>query len=181
MSTPIHRGSRHTYEQYLRFEADASDRHEFLSGEIYAMAGGTPEHAKLSSRALTQLARQLPKGCEAYNPDLRIRIDALDIATYPDAQVICGAVVPSIQDANAATNPVVVLEVTSPSSERYDRGDKLRAYWMLRSVQEVVIVSHQGQHVIVHRRDGTSVEATTGQLQLKSVPVSLDVDALYAP
>jgi len=176
----VHRHNVHPYSSYLELEAASTTRHEFVSGEIFAMAGGTPEHARLASRALVQLARGLAKGCEAYNSDLRVRIAAADLATYPDAQVIGGPVVTALDDRHAATNPVVVVEVTSPSTEAFDRGDKLRAYWQLPSVQEVVIISHDRPHIAVHRRDGSARVFTSGSCPLEAVASTLDVEALYA-
>ncbi len=176
----VHRHNVHSYDAYLEFEAVSSARHEFVSGEIFAMAGGTPLHARLSSRTLTQVARGLPKGCEAYNSDLRVRIAAADMATYPDVQIICGPLVTALDDRQAATNPVVVFEVTSPSTETFDRGEKLRAYWLLPSLQEVVIISHGRPHVTVHRRDGSAAVVTRGQCSPEAVSCSIDVDALYS-
>lgn len=144
------------------------------------MAGGIPEQARLASRALVQLARGIAKGGEAFNSDLRVRIAAADLATYPDAQVICGPVVTALDDRHAATNPVVVVEVTSPSTEAFDRGDKLRAYWLLPSIQEVVIVSHDRRHVTVHRRDGSARVFTEGTCALDSAGCTLDIDGLHA-
>lgn len=177
----VHRHNVYPYGTYLEFEQGSMGRHEFIGGEIFAMAGGTPAHARLASRALTQLARGLPPGCEAYNSDLRVRIAAADMATYPDAQVICGPVVTAMDDHHAATNPCFVVEVTSPSTETFDRGEKLRAYWLLPSVQEVVIISHDKNHVAIHRRDGSAHVFTRGQVALVSAQCGLDVDALYAP
>ncbi len=109
-----------------------------------------------------------------------MRISAAELATYPDAQVIGGPVVTAPDDRHAATNPVVVVEVTRPSTEAFDRGDKLRAYWLLPSVHEVVIVSHDRPHIAVHRRDGSARVFTAGSCALESIACTLDVDALYA-
>lgn len=177
----VHRNNVYPYGTYVELEQGSTGRHEFIDGEIFAMAGGTPAHARLASRALIQLARGLPGGCEAYNSDLRVRIAAADMATYPDAQVICGSVVTAIDDHHAATNPCVVVEVTSPSTEMFDRGEKLRAYWLLPSVTEVVIISHDKNHVVVHHRDGSARVFTQGPVRLEAVACELDVDALYAP
>jgi Uma2 family endonuclease len=81
---------RYTYEDYLLLEQHSQVRHEFLDGEIYAMAGGTPEQAALASFVLRHIGNQLPAGCRTYTSDLRVRISKSDLTTYPDGAVICG-------------------------------------------------------------------------------------------
>ncbi|MBL8909360.1 MAG: Uma2 family endonuclease [Archangium sp.] len=127
MSVPA-RFHRYSYVDYVLLEQHSQVRHEFLDGEIYAMAGGTPEHAALAAVTLRLIGNQLPSGCRAYTSDLRVRIAKSDLTTYPDGAVICGKVAPAIDDQLAATNPTLVLEVTSPSTEAYDRGAKLDHY-----------------------------------------------------
>jgi len=93
---------------------------EFSDGVIYAMAGGTVAHAALGAAAVRILGQALLGTCTAYSSDLRVRIDASDLSTFPDATVICGSPAPATIDANAVTNPTLVVEVTSRSTEDYD-------------------------------------------------------------
>lgn len=176
---------RYTYEDYLRLEEHSPVRHEYLGGEIYAMAGGTPEHAALAASVLRHVGNQLPTGCRAYTSDLRVRVSKGDLTTYPDGAVICGRVVPALEDAVAATNPVLLIEVTSASTEGYDRGAKLTHYRQLETLREVLLISHRERQLELHRRDaagGWSTErAGPGQrLRLESVGAELAVDDVYA-
>src|SRR5687767_14511949 len=112
MSASIHQG-RHTYEEYLALESFSPIKHEFLAGEIYAMAGGTAEHAALAASFIGQLYAQLRGGpCRAYNSDLRI-LTRSGLATYPDVSVICGPPEYDANDSIAATNATILVEVLS--------------------------------------------------------------------
>jgi Uma2 family endonuclease len=173
----------YTYAEYLALEEESSVRHEFLDGEIYAMAGGSPDHAALAAALIGNLRGQLPPSCRAFTSDLRVRIAATGLTTYPDAAVICGRTQRSPDDALAVTNPVLLVEVTSPSTEDYDRGHKLRHYTGLPSVREVLIASHRGPELTLHRREEAGWTVTTAGpgavLELASVPARVAVDDVY--
>jgi Uma2 family endonuclease len=175
---PLHRYT-------LALEEESSTRHEFWEGEIVAMAGGTPEHAALAMALGRQLGNQLEgTGCRVFSSDLRVRVLETGLVTYPDVTVICG---PSERDPKSDTtvvNPRVAVEITSDSSEHYDRGDKLAHYKTIPSMQAVVIVSHHERRVDVFSRSGTEwtlASATSGELAaVATVNAAIDVDALYA-
>ena len=173
----------YTYAEYLALEEESSVRHEFLDGEIYAMAGGSPDHAALAASMIGILRSQLPPGCRAFTSDLRVRIAPTGLTTYPDAAVVCGPTQRSPEDPLAVTNPVLVVEVTSASTEEYDRGEKQRHYTSLPSVREVLIASHRTPELTLHRREGigwTVVNAGPGGvLRLTSVPAEIAVDEVY--
>lgn len=183
MSSPSARRVHYAYAEYLALEAGSAVRHEYLDGEIYAMAGGTPDHAALAGAVIRIVGGQLPPGCRTFTADLRLRIAESGLSTYPDAAVICGQTHRSAEDALAVTNPHLLVEVTSPSTEDYDRGEKLRHYKTLPSLREVLIVSHRQPELTLHRRDDEGWTVTTvgpGQsLDLKSVPVRIAVDDVY--
>ena len=147
------------------------------------MAGGTPEHAALSARAIAALSAVFEDRCVVYTADLRIRVEASGLSTYPDASVVCGPNQTSSIDKDAVTNPTVLVEVTSPSTEDYDRGEKLSHYKQLASLQAVLIVSHSQRRVTVHSRDGKRwIEREFRSQESFAVPgldVQLDVDELY--
>jgi len=159
-------------------------RHEFIDGDIYAMAGGTPTHAALAATVIRLVGAQLPFGCRAYSSDLRVRVPETGLSTYPDVSVVCGKTLRASDDPVAVTNPVLVIEVTSPSTEDYDRGEKVTHYQRLSSVKEVLLVSHRTPSLVLHRRgpDGgwSSIEGAAGQvLDLVSVGARLAVDDVY--
>jgi Uma2 family endonuclease len=174
---------KHTYAEYLAFEELSPVRHEYLDGEIYAMAGGSPDHAALAGAVIGLLGGRARQGCRAFTSDLRVRIAGTGLTTYPDVSFVCGATERSPEDPLAVTNPVLLVEVTSNSTEEYDRGEKLRHYRDLPSVCEVLIVSHREPRVSLHRREPggwRTLEARRGEvLELTSIGAELAVDELY--
>src|SRR5437764_10151593 len=84
------RQMHYSYEEYLALEEESPTRHEYFDGEIYAMAGGTPDHAALAAAILGIIGQQLPRGCRAFTSDLRLRIPSSGLSTYPGGTVICG-------------------------------------------------------------------------------------------
>jgi Uma2 family endonuclease len=176
---------RTSYAEYLELEASSEQRHEFVDGAVYAMAGGTPEHSRLAAAVIAELRGALsPKGCVVYTSDLKIRIDATNRTTYADALVVCGPEQISALDAHAIVNPTVIVEVLSPSTEASDRGEKWRHYQHLASLREYVLVSQELAYIEVFRREGDEWvlrAATAGQMfELPSQAVQISVDAVYA-
>lgn len=183
VTTPAHR-IHYPYAEYLALEASSNVKHEYLEGQIYAMAGGTPEHAALAAAVIGLLFPQLRGSrCRAHDADLRVRVRATGLATYPDVTVVCGPRERDPDDEHAVTNPVLLVEVLSPSTEQYDRGDKFEHYKALASLQQYVIVSHDTRCVEVHTRaeTGWTREASSeGEVaDLSSIDCTLDVRELY--
>lgn len=174
----------YSYEDYLRSVEMSDVKLEFCDGVIYAMAGGTVAHAALGAAAVRILGQALLGTCTAYSSDLRVRIDASDLSTFPDATVICGTPAPAAIDANAVTNPTLVVEVTSRSTEDYDRGDKLSHYKQLPSLNAVLFVSHRSARVtLIERTKAGWVEREfrSGEHVAVAEPkLSFPVDELYA-
>lgn len=179
--------SRVTYEQYLEREIASETKHEYIAGVVYAMAGGTPEHARLQANVTAALVSALRgRPCAVFSSDLRVRIEATDRATYPDITVVCGSMETSAVDRHAVTNPTLLVEVTSESTEADDRGDKFAHYRHIPSLVEYVLVSGRTQRIEVWRRNERdrwelAEEGTPGAtLTLASVEAHLDVASLYA-
>ena len=174
----------HTYEQYLEVERLSSVRHEFLDGEIYAMAGGTPEHGILAARVTSLLTARVPAGCHVASSDVKIFIEATGLATYPDVSVVCGQLARAARDSMAVTNPVLIVEVTSASTEDYDRGDKLSHYRQIPSLQAVLLVDHVSKRITVVGRDAggwSTRDLRAGEQVVLAAPaITLDVDAVYS-
>lgn len=135
-------------------EAFSAIKHEYLDGEIYAMAGGTPRHAELAANATAAL-RQIVKGgpCRVYSSDLRLLCQETGLATYADAVVVCGEVVHDPQDDHAAINPTVIVEVLSPSTEDYDRGIKFEHYRSMPSLKAYLLISQDKINIEVWEPD----------------------------
>lgn len=176
------RRMHYSYEDYVVFEHHSSAKHEYCDGEIYAMAGGTPEHGALCVEVASQLRRQFPT-CTVFSSDVRVRIAASDLSTYPDVSVVCGKVERDAVDQVAITNPSVIVEVTSPSTVDYDRGAKLSHYTQLPSVTTIVFVAHHTRCLTVVQRTSRGWETTefrSGSQAVAASPAfSLDVDAVY--
>jgi Uma2 family endonuclease len=175
----------YTFDEYLDLEDEAAGRHEFYQGEIYAMAGGTPEHAAMAAAIQGQLALQLEASrCRAYSSDLRVRILGTGLATYPDVTVVCG---PSERDPESPThitNPKLVVEVLSPSTAHYDRHEKLQHYQQVSSLDAVVLVAHDEQRVDLWLRSSGGWEhqryGAGDTIPLAAIGCSLAVDPVYA-
>lgn len=144
----------HSYEDYLRLLEQSATKLEYCDGEIFAMAGGTPSHGRLSARMIRILGNALSGRCEVQTSDVKIRVEATDLSTYPDVSVVCGPTMVSGLDKNAVTNPSLLVEVTSLSTEDYDRGEKLSHYKQLPSVRAVLFVSHRRPEITVVSREG---------------------------
>jgi len=184
MVEPAH--ARMTYEQYLDAEHAGVIKHEYLRGEVHAMAGGTPTHAALAMAVGTALGNALSnRPCRVFSSDLRVRVEATDLSTYPDVTVSCGHLQTSDTDADAATNPVLIVEILSDSTEAYDRGEKFAHYRRLPSLREYLLVSQHERRLEAYAKnsEGAWVLAEAGaaeSLSLRSLDgVQLDVDTIY--
>jgi Uma2 family endonuclease len=182
--TTAARRVHYTYEEYLSLERDSLIKHEYLDGEIFALAGGSPDHAALAAAVIQRVGAQLPPGCRVFTSDLRVRIPASGLSTYPDVTVVCGPRQLAAEDDLAIVNPVLLIEVTSRSTEDYDRGEKLRHYQQLPSLREVMFVSHRRHHLVVYRRDRVGSwevreAAAGGTMELDSIGARIAVDELY--
>lgn len=136
------RESYFTPEEYLAFERAAKSKHEYLDGQIYAMAGGSPQHNQICFNLAGELHPQL-KGtmCIGYTSDQKIRTDPMDLFSYPDLTIVCGP--PSFHDKHkdVILNPTVIIEVLSESTEDFDRIEKFAKYKNLKSLSEYILIS----------------------------------------
>jgi Uma2 family endonuclease len=171
-----------SYADYVALEAQGEGRHEFVDGEIFAMTGGTRAHAALQAAVIVQLSVGLRgRTCRVYGPDARVRIASLDRAVYPDGTVVCGPVVEDPEDPHAIVNPSAVIEVLSPSTEAWDRGDKATGYRQIPSLHTILLVSPAPTRVEVFERSAQGWvlrEATAGSLHLEHLDLAMDVDEL---
>lgn len=178
------RGLHHSYDEYLRALDVSVVKLEYCDGEIYAMAGGTPTHADLAASMTRLLGNALLGRCRVSSSDLKVRIEATDLSTFPDVSVVFGPREVASIDPNAVTNPTLLVEVTNPSTEDYDRGEKLAHYKQLPSLSAVLLVSHRRAHVTVVARSESGWvehEYRAGEVvQLDNPSLSFKVDDLYA-
>jgi Uma2 family endonuclease len=177
---------RYTYADYVALEQQSSTKHEFLAGEIYAVAGGTEEHSSLAAEILRIMGNGVgDRQCRVHTSDLRIYVQATGLATFPDGSVVCGPFRQHEPSPTAtALNPSVLLEITSDSSEEYDTGTKLESYLTIPTLRDYIVVSHRERRITVHQRtDGGEWimrnAIANGRLSLSSLPVELVVDEVY--
>lgn len=177
---------RYTFVEYLALEAMSPIKHEFLDGQVWAMAGGTPDHAAIAINVAVVLAAALrDQPCRVFSSDLRVRVKETGLATYPDLTVVCGSLETDPDDpaGNTATNPTLVVEVLSPSTENYDRGEKLAHYKRIFSLNEILLVA-QDERLLERwskTASGWTLEVVRGEgrVQLQSVECTLELAEVY--
>jgi len=153
-----------TIDEYLALERTEAERHEYLDGCVYAMAGESPDHGRICVNLTRRLAAQLDgSGCEVFSKDLKVRCGPMPrpggshqgLFAYPDLVVICGALQFHDQAREVLLNPRVILEVLSPSTEAFDRGDKFRRYraWLPTLTDYVLVAQDRPCIDHYHRQD----------------------------
>src|SRR5262245_20014349 len=162
--------ARLSAEEYLALERQSTERHEFLDGEIFAMTGASRRHNLVAGNVFAALHAQLAghagHSCEIYTHDMRVRVTAADLFAYPDVVVACGA--PQFVDAETDTlvNRTLIVEVLSPSTESYDRGNKFAHYRKLPSLAEYLLLTQDRVHAehFVRQGDGGWLLTETSDL-----------------
>ena len=176
-----------TPEQYLEIESKAEFRSEYINGEMFAMAGGTPNHGRMVANSVRRLAEQLDdRPCEVFGGDLRLYSAKYKIFTYPDVLVTCGP--HRLLDArrDTLTDATVIVEVLSPSTKNYDRGEKFLFYRSLPSFSEYLLLSQDEIHAEHHVRQPDNswlfreFTEPTDEIELKSIGCRLQLESLYA-
>lgn len=173
--------SKLSAEEYLEWERHQERKHEYFDGEVFAMAGGSPRHNRLAMTVAVALDRQLTaRGCSVLSSDQRVR--ARDRRyVYPDLTVVCGPL--AIEHDDVLTNPTMLVEVLSPSTEQDDRGLKWDGYQLLSSATDYVLVSQDRAHLEHFGRiDGRWIyaSANAGDRIALTKGVVLDVDTIFA-
>lgn len=131
-------------EAYLRLERQAETRSEYLDGEVFTMAGASEAHNLIATNLTASLVVRLKdRPCKVYSSDMRVKVSATGLYTYPDVVVVCGH--PQFEDRQRDTllNPTVIIEVLSPSTESYDRGGKFDHYSTLASLTDYLLVGQE--------------------------------------
>ena len=170
---------RRTPEEYLEWETHQEEKHEFYDGETLAMAGGTETHSSLITNTLTLLKTGL-RGCKVHSEAMRIHVEAAGLFTYPDISVVCGDATFSDERRTSLTNPVLIVEVLSPSTETYDRGQKFRFYRMLPSLREYVLIAQERPTIEVFRRDESDRWTLYEPDEYGILPLDIGVDLVVS-
>ncbi len=178
---------RYTPAQYLALERAAETKSEYLGGEIFAMAGASRRHNLITGSIVTRLTIQLERRpCEVYPSDMRVKVPATGLYTYPDVVVVCEE--PQFEDAelDVLLNPTLLVEVLSKSTAGHDRGAKFDHYRTIASLREVLFVAQDSVHVVhyVRQDDGTWILSESqdpkGRLSLVSIEAQLLLSEVYA-
>ena len=175
-----------TPEEYLARERKALDKSEYRDGQIYTMPGASRKHNLITGNTLAELHVQLRnRVCEVYPSDMRVKVSSTGTYTYPDVVVVCEE--PQFEDSYFDTllNPTVLIEVLSPSTAAYDRGEKFASYQKLDSLCEYVLISQDRVRVEYYLRqqqtwDLTEFHSLSDVFQLVSIACELSLQAIYA-
>jgi Uma2 family endonuclease len=178
----------YTPEQYLALEREAAYKSEYINGQIYAMSGVSREHNLVTGNIFSELRTRLRDyPCEVYVSDVRVRVSPTGMYTYPDVTVACGE--PHFEDDHVDTliNPTIIIEVLSPSTEAYDRGEKFAHYQRLASLTDYVLISQDKarvEHFARHSDSNdqwllTTVSGLDGVLRLPSVECEVALRDIY--
>lgn len=178
---------RFTFDEYVRLEEESVVRHEFIGGQVYATSGGSPDHAGVTANITRLLGNALAgRPCRIFSPDLRVRVQATGLGTYADVTVIWGEIELDPEDPkkHTALNPKVLVEVLSPSTEDYDRGEKLGNYKQIASLAEILLVAHDRREIEIVRRemDGSwsrHIGRAGERAEIASLDCALSVDEVY--
>lgn len=179
---------RWTAEDYLAFERASDERHEFIDGQVYLMAGASENHNLITANVIIALGSQLRgRPCKLYPSDMRVRIGGRDDYHYPDISVVCGEAQIEDDEQDTLLNPTLIVEVLSPSTEQFDRGKKFENYRLLPSLQEYVLIAQDRAHIehYVRQEGGTWLYSevkgldAVGEITLPSIGCSLSMADVY--
>jgi Uma2 family endonuclease len=174
-----------TPQEYLNWERQSPEKHEFIQGKVFAMAGASREHNLLVGNIVRLLGNALAnRPCEAYPSDMKVRIPATGDYVYPDASALCGRPEFADQEDDILTNPQVIFEVLSDSTENFDSGEKFEGYKSIDSFKEYVLVSQEEVLIehFVRGPDGSwmpTIHRAGDEFELSSLRCKLAVNDLY--
>jgi Uma2 family endonuclease len=175
-----------TAEEYLALERKSQVRSEYLDGDMVAMSGGSREHNLIVANVVRELTTMLKgRPCEVYPSNMRVKVSATGLYTYPDVVVVCGE--PQFEDAHVDTliNPTAVIEVLSDSTESYDRGIKFGHYRKVESLIEYVLMAQHEYRIeqFVRQPEGqwlrSQLTGLKGSLEVPSIQCSIDLSEIY--
>jgi Uma2 family endonuclease len=177
---------RITPEQYLALERKADFKSEYCNGFIIAMAGASRVHNTIALNLASEIRSQLKgRRCRVYMSDMRLRVSPTGLYTYPDVVAVCGEVEFEDDEVDTLLNPTMIVEVLSPTTEAYDRGDKFRQYRELASLREYVLVAQDKILVERYTRQGnewlrTDFKSLDDTLPLASIGCEIALREIYA-
>lgn len=175
----------YTEAEYFEFERTAFGRWEYISGQIRQMSGGTTDHGDISSNLVRVLGNALvPRGCHVYGSDVKMHTGD-GINTFPDVSVICGQNRYYLGKKDIVLNPLLIVEVLSPSTRDYDRGEKFGHYRAIETLTDYLLVEQDQAQVMLYTRrtdfwEMRVITGLNGSIFLSSVDVTLSLSDVYA-
>lgn len=176
-----------TPAEYLASERAADQKHEFVNGAIFAMAGASRAHNRIATNVTGELYGQLRGGtCEVFGSDMRVKVSATGLYTYPDVVVVCGEAIFEDSEVDTLLNPTAIIEVLSPSTEAYDRGDKFAHFRRLESLREYVLIAQDRRRIeqFLRQEDGRwllgEVSESGATVRLESIGCDLALSDIYS-
>lgn len=180
-----HSVTKLTEEQYLALDRAAEFKSEYFDGEMFAMSGGSMEHARLQKNITGELYNALRgRDCEPFGSDFRVRVSSR-MYTYPDVSVVCGKPVLADDHQDVLLNPVAIFEVLSPSTETYDRGFKFQRYRTIASLQDYILVNQTEIRIEHYTRQANNLwilrdyQLLDEEMTISSIGVSLPLSRIY--
>ena len=178
---------RLTEAEYLDLERSLESKNEFFGGEMSAMSGGTPRHSQIATNLAAEFRNHLKgRRCVPYNSDLRLKVEATGLLTYPDLSVVCGPLRFAAGTDDTVVNPAVIAEVLSDSTEAYDRGKKFEHYRQIPTCQEYLLVNQQEPRIeqYIRQADGrwllNEAAGLKATLELPSLRISISLAEVFA-
>jgi len=182
------RKERYTLQEYIELEKSSEAKYEYFDGEVFAMAGASPDHVRISRNVCNALTQKIgDRDCEAFNSDLRIKVPAAFPYRYPDVSAVCGKqIYENLHGQQMLVNPVLLVEVLSDSTAAYDLDGKFTAYQSIKSFREYVLISQTHPHVIHHVQQSkgkwlrSEIDGLDGEVTFESLSVTLQMQEIYA-
>jgi Uma2 family endonuclease len=173
-------------EEYLQFERESLQKHEFYRGYVFAMAGAGLRHNMIFSNIFGLLAYHLKRTpCQPFGSDMRVHIPENTLFTYPDISIFCSDLLSSKEDEDTVIRPSVLIEIMSPSTRNYDRGEKFKLYRDIPTLREYVLIDSETINVEVFRiNDGGHWELTEHKsiseiLAITTVKIDVPLELIY--
>lgn len=178
---------KYTLEEYFDLELSTNERYEYFDGEVFCMSGGSDAHDQVESNAHLALRLALrDKDCRVFTGNMRIKVPSLPPYRYSDGSALCGK--PSFEQiggVDALTNPTLIIEVLSDSTEAYDRGDKFTHYKSILSLKEYLLIAQRRPHITQYlkQEDGSwsydEVNDISARIVLASVDCVIELSEIY--
>ena len=174
-------------EEYLELESQSEVRHEFYHGEIFAMSGGSGNHATIIGNLHREIgSRGFDQGCRTLDSSVKVKIENEEAIVYPDLSILCGKAQYTDEKNLVLENPLIVIEVLSPSTELYDRVGKFEKYRKISSLVEYILVSQEAPKIEIHRKvdqEWKTIDRYDGletSIRLNALDIEIPMERIYA-